>query len=93
MTAAAPAPRKRTAPRKPGNIEALFLAEAAEIQSLHPMRATLIAMSTNLAKTLDEGAGLATAAVNRELRANLAELARMGVPEDEDLSGELSTPS
>ena len=46
--------------------------------SSHPMGEALAAMSFTLARTLDDGAGLAVAAVNRELRANLIELARMG---------------
>ena len=50
-------------------------------------------MSLNLARTLDDGAGLATAAVNRELRANLLELSRLAVNDTDDLDDELSTPS
>ena len=49
--------------------------------------------NATLARTLDEGAGLAVAAVNRELRANLVELARLEVPSDDDDFGDaLSTP-
>jgi hypothetical protein len=56
------------------------------------MGEALAAMSLNLAKTLDDGAGLATAAVNRELRANLLELSRLAVDDNDDLDDELSTP-
>jgi len=49
-------------------------------------------MSLNLARVLDDGAGLATAAVNRELRANLLELSRLAVHDTDDLTNELSTP-
>jgi hypothetical protein len=58
----------------------------------HPMGESLAEMSFNLARTLDNGAGLAVAAVNRELRANLVELARLGVGDDDDLDAALSTP-
>jgi hypothetical protein len=57
------------------------------------MGEALAEMSFNLARTLDKGAGLAVAAVNRELRANLIELARLGVEDDGDLDGALSTPT
>jgi hypothetical protein len=56
------------------------------------MGEALAEMAYRLARTLDEGAGLAVAAVNRELRANLVELARMGVPDDDDLEDRLSAP-
>jgi hypothetical protein len=56
------------------------------------MGEALAVMSFTLARTLDDGAGLAVAAVNRELRANLIELARMGVAEDDDLEARLSSP-
>jgi hypothetical protein len=57
------------------------------------MGESLAEMSFNLARTLDQGAGLAVAAVNRELRANLVELAGMGAGGDGDLDAELSAPS
>jgi len=57
------------------------------------MGEALAEMSFNLARTLDQGAGLAVAAVNRELRANLIELAGLGVEDDDDLDGFLSSPS
>jgi hypothetical protein len=56
------------------------------------MGEALAAMSLNLAQALDAGAGLATAAVNRELRANLLELSRLAVDDNDDLDDELSTP-
>lgn len=56
------------------------------------MGEALAEMAITLARSLDEGAGLATAAVNRELRANLLELARMAVDDDDDLDAALSTP-
>jgi hypothetical protein len=58
----------------------------------HPMGEALAEMAFTLARTLDEGAGLAVAAVNRELRANLVELARLGVNSDDALDDAFSTP-
>lgn len=66
--------------------------DVAALVTAHPMGEALAEMAFTLARTLDNGAGLATAAVNRELRANLVELARMGVPDDDDLEDRLSTP-
>jgi hypothetical protein len=56
------------------------------------MGEALTEMSYNLARVLDDGAGLATAAVNRELRANLTELSRLAVDDSDDLADELSAP-
>jgi hypothetical protein len=67
----------------------------ADIQALvstHPMGEALTEMSLNLARTLDAGAGLATAAVNRELRANLLELSRTAVDDADDFADDLSAP-
>ena len=75
-----------------GTIERQVRADLEALLTEHPMGESLAAMSINLARTLDQGAGLAVAAVNRELRANLLELAAMGVGDD-DLDGDLSTPS
>jgi hypothetical protein len=58
----------------------------------HPMADGLAEMSFALARTLDDGAGLASAAVNRELRVNLLELARLAVADDDDLEARLSDP-
>jgi hypothetical protein len=75
-----------------GPIEAQVRADLAALITAHPMGESLAEMSFNLARTLDQGAGLAVAAVNRELRANLVELAGMGV-DDDDFDAELSTPT
>jgi hypothetical protein len=58
----------------------------------HPMGEAIAEMSYSLARRLDEGAGLTAAAVNRELRANLLELARMADRGHDDLASQLSTP-
>lgn len=75
----------------PGPVETKVREDIAALVSAHPMGEALAEMSINLARTLDEGAGLAVAAVNRELRANLVELASMA-DDDEDLDSALSTP-
>lgn len=82
-------PRPR---RKIGPVERKVRADIAALVTAHPMGEALTEMSLNLARVLDEGAGLATAAVNRELRANLTELSRLAVDDDDDLADELSTP-
>lgn len=56
------------------------------------MAKSLAEMAYTLARTLDDGAGLAVAAVNRELRANLVEMTRMAVADDDGLDDRLSTP-
>lgn len=59
----------------------------------HPMGEALAAMSLNLARVLDAGAGLAVAAVNRELRENLRELAEFEAGDDDDRSASGVPPS
>lgn len=78
--------------RRFGPVETKVRDDVGNLISAHPMGEALAEMAFTLARTLDEGAGLATAAVNRELRANLVELARMGVPDDDDLEDRLSSP-
>ena len=74
-----------------GPVETKVQADLEALVTTHPMGEALAEMSLNLARTLDAGAGLAVAAVNRELRANLVELARQA-DNDEDLDAALSTP-
>jgi hypothetical protein len=78
--------------RRAGPVERQVKRDIAALITAHPMGEALAAMSLNLARTLDDGAGLATAAVNRELRANLLELSRLAVDDNDDLSDELSAP-
>lgn len=90
-----PAVRKISPQREggePGPVETQVRNDLEALVTAHPMGESLTAMSINLARTLDEGAGLAVAAVNRELRANLIELARLGVDGDDDFDDEISTP-
>lgn len=75
-----------------GPVETKVRQDVAALVTVHPMGEALAEMAYSLARTLDEGAGLATAAVNRELRANLIELTRLGVSDDDDLEDRLSTP-
>ena len=75
-----------------GPVESRVRSDVAALVTAHPMGEALAEMAYALARTLDEGAGLATAAVNRELRANLLELAGMVDDDDEDLDAILSTP-
>jgi hypothetical protein len=79
-------------PRR-GPVERKVRADIAALVTAHPMGEALAEMSFNLARVLDEGAGLATAAVNRELRANLQELGRLAVDDDDTLERDLSAPA
>lgn len=81
-----------TARRRIGPVERKVKADIAALVSAHPMGEALAEMSLNLARTLDAGAGLAVAAVNRELRANLMELTRLAVDDADDLADDLSAP-
>jgi hypothetical protein len=73
-----------------GPVETQVRHDIGALVTQHPMGEALAEMSLNLARTLDSGAGLATAAVNRELRANLLELARLAVDDNDELDAELS---
>lgn len=78
--------------RRRGPVERKVRADIAALITTHPMGEALAEMSFKLAQTLDEGAGMAVAAVNRELRNNLAELSRLAVDDGDDLADELSAP-
>jgi hypothetical protein len=82
------APRARRGP-----VERKVRQDIAALVTAHPMGEAIAEMAYNLARVMDEGAGLATAAVNRELRANLQELGRLAVDSDDTLERELSTPA
>ena len=76
-----------------GPVETKVRQDVAALMSGHPMGEALAEMAFTLARTLDEGAGLAVAAVNRELRANLVELASANAGgDDDDLAELLSSP-
>jgi len=76
--------------RVPGPVEAATRRDIRALVTAHPVGDAIEAMCLHLAAHLDAGAGLATAAVNRELRANLLELARLAVDDDDELDAELS---
>jgi hypothetical protein len=65
-------PAKKATAARPG-AGANESAVAAELVALNPDQA-LAQLALTLARTLDEGVGMATAAVARELRATLAEI-------------------
>jgi hypothetical protein len=75
----------------PGAIERTVRRDIDDLNSGHPLADALAEMAYKLARTLDEGAGLATAAVNRELRATIVELATFEVDDGAgSLEAELS---
>jgi hypothetical protein len=80
-------------PQPMGPIETKVRSDVEALTTAHPMGEALAEMSFTLARAIDQGDGLTSAAVNRELRANLIELARLGVENDSDLDGALSTPT
>jgi hypothetical protein len=82
-----------TAPQLPGAVEAKVRSDVEALTTAHPVGEALAEMSYTLARTLDQGAGLGYAAVARELRANLIELARLQVDHGDDLGDVLSNPS
>lgn len=92
VTTPKPKPGARSRAGRPGPVESKVRSDIAALVTTHPMGEALTVMSYALARLLDQGAGLATAAVNRELRANLSELARLAVDDDDDLAADLSRP-
>lgn len=57
--------------RQPGPVEYATVRTLAELPIVSPSHESLAATAVILARTLDEGAGMATAAVSRELRATM----------------------
>lgn len=76
----------------PGLVEQRVRADISAMISTHPMGEALSETAFTLARALDVGDGEMAPALNKELRATLAELASMAVGDDEDLEAELSTP-
>ena len=68
--------------RRRGKVELAIMRGLGEIAELPAGLSGLRESALTLARTLDEGAGLATAAVARELRATMTELAK-GVSRDD----------
>ena len=75
-----------------GHIESKVRADVGALVCQHPMGEALAELAFTLARVLDDGAGMATAAVSRELRAALNDLAGSVMPDDDDLDALLSTP-
>lgn len=75
-----------------GPVERKVRADVDALITGHPMGEGLAELAFTLARTLDDGAGLAVAAVSRELRATLNDLAGMVLDDDDDLEAQLSTP-
>lgn len=74
----------------PGPVERSTMEDVDRLRSEHPMATSLRHMSLNLARALDRGSE-SPSAVNRELRTNLAELARVR-GDDDSLADDLSEP-
>jgi hypothetical protein len=77
-----------------GPVETATRVDIAGLGTLGGIQGSLAETAYRLARTLDEGAGLATAAVARELRATLLAVREVGDVRNvgADLSAELSTP-
>ncbi len=75
-----------------GPVESKVRADVAALVTVHPMGEGLAEAAFVLARTLDEGAGMAVAAVARELRSYLEDLAGTVVDDDDDFDALLSTP-
>jgi hypothetical protein len=76
-----------------GPVETQVRRDIDALMNVHPMGEALAEMSFSLARALDgDLGGMARAALNRELRQNLVQLADMGVGDDDDLDSQLSTP-
>lgn len=77
---------------EPGPVERQVRSDIEAMITAHPAAESLAEMSYALARQLDAGATFAVAGVNRELRANLAELSRLAVDDGDDFADELSRP-
>lgn len=67
-------------------------ADLEALVTTHPMGEALAEVALNLANRLDDPDEKAPAAVAKELRATLVELAGGAVDDDDDLADELSAP-
>lgn len=82
MARRAPARTKTDPPEL--SVEAAVRENLAGVDATSPVHVALVATALTLARKLDEGAGLATAAVARELRATLDALTKGGDDDDDD---------
>lgn len=93
-------PRGRKTPPAPFeldlSVEAEVRAELEDVEPIHPAHRSLVATAYTLARKLDEGAGMATAAVSKELRATLDAILKEAGDDDDGLDAfvnGLGTPS
>ncbi|MBX6382176.1 MAG: hypothetical protein IRZ07_04250 [Microbispora sp.] len=76
-----------------GPVEAAVRGDVDALELISPVARSLAETAYNLARTLDQGAGMATAAVARELRETLKTLAEAAGDDDgAELLARLSTP-
>ena len=75
-----------------GPVEARVRGDIGALMTTHPMGEALSEMSYELARRLETCEPKESAAINRELRANLLELASMAVMDDDGFDAEMSTP-
>lgn len=79
----------------PGQVELAVAQALADLPPGNEAHPILVATALTLARKLDEGAGLATAAVARELRCTVDALMKTGEEGDDELTGfvaSLSSP-
>jgi len=67
------------------SVEAEVRAELVDAVQIHPAHRSLVATAYTLARKLDEGAGMATAAVSKELRATLDAILKEAGGDDDGL--------
>src|SRR5690606_27091584 len=78
------------------SVEAEVRAQLENAPEIHPAHRALVATAITLARKLDEGAGMATAAVSKELRATLDAILKAGEGAEDELDAfvnSLGTPS
>lgn len=88
--------RKHTPRPDDLSVERAVREQLADAPTNHPAHHALVATAITLARKLDEGAGMATAAVAKELRATLDAILARPDTEDDDLDAfvnSLGTPS
>ncbi len=77
-----------------GHVERETRKDIEALVCAHPMGEALTAIALNLARTLDRGAGLASAGIAKELRTTLQELAKYEeVGADDDDAPDLGGPT
>ncbi|MCP2339178.1 hypothetical protein [Actinomadura rupiterrae] len=75
--------------QEPGEVESAVSRTLAGLEEVSPLHEGLTALSRVLARKLDNDAGMATAAVARELRSTLEALADAGGDGDSDALADL----